>query len=274
LGRLVANESRATLDQIREFAQMNVSKSTIRRRLHDMDIHSRIAKRKPFVSTVQAAKRLAFARKHASWTVDKWKKVLFTDESSFEIGRNSRRVRVWRRASEADHPKNLAPTFKSGRTSQMVWGGIQHGKKAELALFEKHGRNDRSTRSTAEDYVRVVYEGPLKKFFGRKRSIILMEDGAMIHRANVSTQWIAKKKIKKMEWPASSPDLNPIENLWRTMKVRVQDRFHQGMELEEFQGVLKDVWNEFEPDDYNHLIESMPRRMKAVIQANGRPTRW
>jgi hypothetical protein len=101
-----------------------------------------------------------------------------------------------------------------------------------------------------------------------------MEDGAPIHRSNAPKIWREKRRLKKLDWPPSSPDLNPIENLWYIMKVRVNCRFREGMTLEDLRNDLIEVWNAFDSEYYNKLIESMPRRMRAVVAAKGGPTRW
>jgi transposase len=208
LGRLTRKNSRATLNQLRIMSDLHVSGRTIRRRLKEMGLRARVARKKPFMSAVHRAKRLAFARKHLGWTLQQWKKVLFTDESTFEIGLNPRRVLVWRTSHERDLPANLVPTFKSGRTTQMVWGGIAHGCKTDLAIFDKCGRNERKTISDAESYVNQVYKGPLTRFLRGKRGIVLMEDGAPIHRSNAPKIWREKRRLRKLDWPPSSPDLN------------------------------------------------------------------
>ena len=274
LGRLTRKNNRATLNQLHIMSDLKVSRRTIRRRLKEMGLNSRVARKKPFMSAVHRAKRLAFARKHLKWTLQQWKKVLFTDESTFEIGLNPRRVLVWRRRHERDLPANLVPTFKSGRTTQMVWGGIMHGCKTDLAIFEKCGRNERKTISDADSYVNQVYKGPLTRFLRGKRGVVLMEDGAPIHRSNAPKIWRQKRRLKKLDWPPSSPDLNPIENLWYLMKVKVNCRFREGMTLDDLREDLLEVWNAFDSEYYNRLIESMPQRMRAVIAAKGGPTRW
>ena len=88
----------------------------------------------------------------------------------------------------------------------MVWGAITYGKKSELCILEKGKR-------TAMDLIRQVYE--------EFDTPILMEDGAPIHRAKVSKNWRVKYNMETINWPAPSPDMNPIENIWEIMKNNV-----------------------------------------------------
>ena len=91
-----------------------VSTRTTRRRAHDLGFNSRVAVKKPFVNDTHRERRLQFAEDHAHWTMDDWRAVLWTDESSFEIGKPSRQIKVWRGKKAKFDPKNLVPTFKSG----------------------------------------------------------------------------------------------------------------------------------------------------------------
>jgi transposase len=221
------------------------------------------------LTAVHIARRLAFAKKYQSWTLEQWRNVLWTDESSFEKGKASRRIHAWRTKDEANNLACCTSTFRSGRFSVMVWGGIMHGKKTDLAVFEQ------GVRKTAEYYRDLVYNGPLVRFLETTPDLLLMEDGAPIHRSNAPKFWLRDNNVAKIQdWPAQSPDLNPIENLWSRMMVAVTKKVHSGMGEETFTQVIQGAWTSLEPDHFNKLIDSMPRRIEAVIKAKGRSTRW
>ena len=100
----------------------------------------------------------------------------------------------------------------------MVWGAFQDRKKIQLVRMARN-------RRTAADFVTQVYDGVLADFWeglAKAESAILMEDGAPIHRAKAPEKWRDESSVGKLEWPANSPDLNPIENVWAKMKAAIQ----------------------------------------------------
>jgi hypothetical protein len=125
-----------------------VSASIVRGILHDVGFYSNIAQKEPFLSDTYKARRLEFAKKHRKWTIENWKKVIWTDESTFEVGKFSRQILVWQKSDER---------YKLGRTSIMIWGGFTATYKLSLIHMPPNRRID-------VDYVEIVYDGVLGSF--------------------------------------------------------------------------------------------------------------
>ena len=112
------------LEDITNCSGFGVSTSTIRIALHNVGFHNRVAAKKPFLNDAHRSRRLQFAKHHQKWTCEDWKKIIWTDELTFEVGKNLRQIKVWRKSDERYKSDCLTPTFKSGRTSVMIWGAF------------------------------------------------------------------------------------------------------------------------------------------------------
>ena len=92
------------------------------------------------------------------------------------------------------------------------------------------------------------------------------------HTSNVAKEWFKKKKINVLDWCPMSPDLNPIENVWKRLKDRVQAR--NPTSHEDGWRKAQEEWANIEPEFYAALVDSMPRRLKAVLDNNGYATKY
>ena len=102
---------------------------------------------------------------------------------------------------------------------------------------------------------------------------VFMQDGAPCHRAKIVTQFLKSKKIHLLDWPGNSPDLNPIENLWKVLKDKVSER--QPTNAKMLEQAIKEVWvREITIEYCRNLVESIPKRSEAVIKAKGGPTKY
>ncbi|GFV81357.1 transposable element Tc1 transposase [Trichonephila clavipes] len=107
----------------------SVSAETVRNVIRHAGHSSRVATKKPFIILQNQKKHLEFAKTHQLKTDNFWKKVIFSDESKFNIFGSDGRRTVWRKPNTALDPKNLRPTVKQGGGSVMVWGLRQRDSK-------------------------------------------------------------------------------------------------------------------------------------------------
>lgn len=272
LRRLVSSSRRRSLENIclemRATIGRPVSASTTRRELHDMDFHGRAAAHKPFISRTNSHLRLAWAREHQNWTVEQWKSVLWSDESRYTLFQSDGRVWVWRMPGERLLPECVVPTVKFGGGSIMVWGCFSWYGLGQLVIV--HGYMN------ALSYLDVLDNAAcpsLWQFYGTG-PYNFQHDNAPCHKARIVNAWFSDNNIGTLQWPAQSPDLNPIEHLWDELERRIRLRPRRPSSLPELATALKEEWSAISPVFYKNLVESLPRRIEAVIRAKGGPTRY
>ncbi len=101
---------------------------------------------------------------------------------------------------------------------------------------------------------------------------IFQQDLAPAHTAKGTKSWFNDHGVTVLDWPANSPDLNPIENLWGIVKRKMRDT--RPNNADEQKATVKETWASIPPQQCHKLITSMPRRIEAVIKAKGAPTKY
>ena len=104
--------------------------------------------------------------------------------------------------------------------------------------------------------------------------IIVQEDNAPIHTCKLAKQWRESVDMETLTWPPNSPDLNPIEQVWYLIKTTIQKMNPRPMTVPSLKEAIKKAWNEFDVNILNRLVESMPDRIAAVIEAKGGNTKY
>lgn len=95
------------------------------------------------------------------------------------------------------------------------------------------------------------------------------QDNASIHVSKETCEWFRRKNIKQLDWPACSPDLNPIENLWGILTRRIYGNNKQYDTVDELKTAILREWENINKDLLKKLVDSMPDRLFECIKANG-----
>ncbi len=101
---------------------------------------------------------------------------------------------------------------------------------------------------------------------------IFQQDLAPAHSAKGTKSWFNDHGVTVLGWPANSPDLNPIDNLWGIVKRKMRDT--RPNNADDLKAAIKETWASIPPQQCHKLITSMPCRIEAVIKAKGAPTKY
>src|SRR5690349_18420131 len=104
--------------------------------------------------------------------------------------------------------------------------------------------------------------------------IIFQQDNDPKHTSRKAKEVLDSKPFEVMVWPAQSPDLNPIEHLWNHLKTKLAEYEEPPKSIQELWIRVETEWNKIEPAVCQRLIERMPRRVEAVLKAEGGFTKY
>lgn len=249
----------ASTDVARSF---DLSATTVRRRLHEFGLFHFIPAVQTKLTDEHRHKRIEFCEQNMDLD---WENVIFSDEKTFKTSVDTKQI-LWRPKNARFNPKYVQSIQTSGRVSCGVWGFITAGGVGQLCRI--------SPGFKSREYISVLDEQLLPAlnamFPGYVSEMKFMQDNARMHTSRETQAWLrTHPEITLLEWPARSPDLNPIENVWARMVYKWQ---LEGPNTKE--NILQEVerrWEEMIGDTnyIDALYRSMPNRLQEVLDNHG-----
>lgn len=256
----------ASSKKIKQELDLDVSTVTIRRRLLKNKLFARSPRKVPLLTKKQAAARLKFAQTHINWPKEKWRNILWTDESKIVLfGGTGSRQYVRRPPNTEYKAQYTIKTVKHGGAKIMIWGCFSYGGVGPIHPIK--GIMDKRVYVNIMSEVMLPYSEwsmPIKWVF--------QQDNDPKHTSKLAKEWFRDNRVEVMPWPAQSPDLNPIEHLWGDVKKYVAEKMPSN--VDNLWTTIQDGWQKIPLKRCQDLIDSMPRRCAAVIKNRGYSTKY
>lgn len=261
--RLTSN-STISSSQIKDQLSLEMSRSTIDRvRRKAPHLQYKKLKAQPNLRPHHIEKRKKFGQEHMTWNLE-WRKVSWSDEKKFNLDGPDGLRYYWH---DLRKDQQILSKRAMGGGGVMVWACFSWDFKGAITFVE--GSMD------AYRYRELLnpHLQQLSDHFGGN-DWIFQQDNAPIHTARSTVLWLKSKNINVMDWPALSPDLNPIENLWGILARAVYANGKQYYSKEELKKAIQSEWKKIGPQVLKNLVESMPKRIYELITLQGRKTKY
>jgi inhibitor of nuclear factor kappa-B kinase subunit alpha len=258
---------------VRKMAKdMEIAQTTMRRIVHDN------LKLRPY--KFYKAHMLNARLKQARWVKcknlleryadDHVQNILFSDEKVFnvEMKWNAQNNRIY-----AVQPSDIPPNARLRQrtlhpASVMVWAAVAMNGKSKLIFV------DEGVKLRATNYISDILEPHLKplgrKLFGNRRWSF-QQDSAPAHRAKVTQQWCGTNLpefISTQDWPASSPDLNPLDYcVWSRLEQLVCSKNYASISA--LKAALERGWASLDQQDIRAAVSSWRKRLRACVKQRG-----
>ncbi|GBN26927.1 Transposable element Tcb2 transposase [Araneus ventricosus] len=183
------------------------STQTVRNRLHHVGLYARRLIVCISLTAGHRAARRRWAQEYLRWGRAEWSNVLFTDESRFIVQSDNRRVIIWREHGTRNNPAFVHESVRLGGSGVMVWAGVSINGRNDLYIIS----NEALTAQRYSDEILGSIVVPCAAAI--EDESILMDDNTRPQRARLVDNFLFDEGILRMDWPAYSPDMNPIEHV-------------------------------------------------------------
>ena len=273
LARLIISGKATSAAQLKNehnsYAETTVCTNTIRRALNNVGLRSINKPKKPRLILRHRRKRLEFARQYQYWTVDDWKRVIWSDETKINrLGSDGCRW-AWTKPNSPLTDQHVKNTVKFGGGNLMLWGCMTAQGIGYACRIDGSMDSELYTRILGDEFLDTL------EYYRLKRGeIIFQQDNDPKHTSKRAASWFKSNNIEVLDWPPQSPDLNPIEHLWCHLKRRLNAYDSEPAGIHELWDRVVLEWNNIPAQVCIELIESMPRRIEAVLKAKGGHTKY
>lgn len=242
---------------------------TLRRGLKKAGMKAVVKKKRPRLLPRHKKARREFAERHQEWTLEDWKRVIWSDETKINrLGSDGRKY-VWKEVGEGLSDRLVEGTVKFGGGNLMMWGcmtwdGVGYATKID-------GKMD------ADLYCQIMedeMQNTLEYYGYDREDMIFQQDNDPKHTSKKAREWFTNNNITVLKWPAQSPDINPIEHLWSILKRKLEAYKNQPISQAELWQRCEAEWENISKEECRNLIESLPRRLAAVVRAKGGYTKY
>ncbi|GFW70694.1 transposable element Tcb2 transposase [Trichonephila clavipes] len=206
--------------------------------------------------------RLQWCREHHNWTEQDWACVLFSDESRFSLSSDCRRQLIWRESGTAYRQK-ISGKDRYPSCGIMVWAGIMINGRTRQHVVA----NGTMTGQLYIDEVLLPHVRLFRGVVGDK--FVFMDDNATCHRTLAVQDCLDSEGIQRLVWPARSPDLNPIENVWDALGRQVAGRNYTPTNKNTLIRALTEEWDKLPQQLLDNVVQSMVRRVECCITLHG-----
>jgi transposase len=269
LGQIATKKNQATSLEITEtlkktYPDLIISPRTVRENLRELGFKVCVPRTIPFLTEKAKLRRLEWARSHLR---RRWNKTVFSDEATFQMFRNTMQVR-----------------YKSGRPRPSR-GVVKHPFKvhvwAAFCVSGTVGFHIFTGKMNGERYRNILLEHLFEQAYDKLGNVwTFQQDNDPKHTAKLTIALLHDRCPRLLEWPSSSPDLNPIENLWAIMKKKVERevseliREKKKITQQIFTSIITEEWQKIDADTCQSLVRSMKRRLELVIESKGDTTKY
>ena len=240
----------------------SISLRTINNRLCEKKLFSYASTRKPFLSKADKYRRLKFCKSFIQLSQGTINNIIFSDESNFQVFNRDTKLRIRRKPTEKYLSQHITPRVQYGGGSIGFWGCIHSTGIGLCKTYE--GRVD---RFEYKNILETCLIPSMETFTTSSEQLIFQQDNAPAHRSQLIEQYLNNKQIKTLKWPARSPDLNLIENIWSYVdRELIKKKITSKAKLKE---EIEHIWKIIPNSLIESLYKSMKTRCNLIIKNKG-----